>query len=43
MQGVMIDEHQKWNHRAELMNEEESKKDGYTRQVKVIDLGNIGE
>ena len=43
MQGVMIDTHQKWEHQVELQNQEERKEDGYTRQIKVINLGNIGE
>ena len=43
MQGVMIDEHQKWEHKAELLNEEEKKQNGYTGQIKVIDLGRLGE
>ena len=43
MQGVMIDEHQKWEHKAELLNEEEKKQDGYTGQIRVIDLGRLGD
>ena len=33
MQGVMIDTHQKWEHKVEYMPEEEKKEDGYTNQI----------